>query len=72
MRPCESSRVLVDCKRDYGRDLHCLHKLDGDMILCGQAFVEAKNWDQVIIATDNLRHLRLIWQESHIWEDILP
>jgi hypothetical protein len=68
----KAAELWAAAKRDYGRDLRCNHKIDADMILCGQAFIESANGDKILIATDNLRHLRLAWPESHLWSDITP
>jgi hypothetical protein len=47
-------------------------RLDADMILCAQAFVAAKNGDDVWIATLNVGHLRHCWPQSDNWYEITP
>jgi hypothetical protein len=43
--------------------------IDGDMILCAQAFLLAKKGDTVEVATTNLKHLEH-YSTAKIWSDI--
>jgi hypothetical protein len=47
-------------------------RLDVDMILAAQAFIAARNGDDVWIATGNVRHLSMGWKQSCLWEEIKP
>ncbi len=59
-------------RRDFGRAAAGDHRLDADMILCGQAFAEAQNgYEKVAVATDNVGHLNL-FATALLWEDIGP
>lgn len=64
----------------FWADLRNIHRpgatdnsLDGDVILAGQAFVEAARvQDQVVIATKNLKHFSHLPVEADSWQNIQP
>jgi predicted nucleic acid-binding protein len=56
--------------RQMGRPTAPDLALDGDVILCAQAAVLASEGHQVVLATTNVKHLKL-FADARLWRDII-
>lgn len=65
-----AAQVWADA-RSMGRPLTHPHRLDADAILLAQALLLAEDGSQVVIATENVKHLSL-FAPARPWQDIAP